>query len=357
MLSTDFAREVTFEENEELLETIAFEFHIEDKITDFIGAHPVSLSFDSIPVLLEEDYFVCEKTDGIRLMMFIYDEIIYFYDRKNKFYKTDLICKIHSVFMFDGEMYLEDGKFIYAIFDTLIFDKKIKTSLDLTKRLWYAFEFEKIVNKGFIQRKNDSKFNVFNIIAKNMFKSYSFDVVLNEIPKLKHENDGLIFTPVNDPYIFCSRSKIYKWKPPHLNTVDFLVTKTQDSGVYSLKCTVSEQQIRIIEKQTGTGRTIHFDYFFPDEEDCNLFDREGFIGEFCFNCDKEVIDMDDYTIKKGGWVFYKHRSDKSTPNNIKIVLDTVDSLYSLVDAEDLKKYRLEMRNNYKNRDQARQQQV
>lgn len=350
MLSTDFAREVSFEENEELLEIMAFEFHIEEKITDFIGSHPVSLSFDSIPILLEEDYFVCEKTDGIRLMMFIYNGFVYFYDRKNKFYQTDIICTIPTVYMFDGEMYLEDGKYIYAIFDTLIFNKKVRTADNLTKRLGYAFEFEKIVNKGSIQRKNDSKFNTFHIIGKNMFKSYSFDVVLDQISKLKHDNDGLIFTPVNDPYVLCSRSKIYKWKPPHLNTVDFLVAKTHDPGIYSLKCTVSEQQIRIIEKSPGSGRTIHFDYFFLDEEDPK-FDTEGFIGEFCFSNEKSIIDMNDLTVKNGGWVFYKHRSDKSTPNNIKIVLDTVDSLYSLVDAEALRKFQLEMRNNYKAREQ------
>lgn len=351
MLATDFARELSAEENAELLDILAFELGLDDKITDFIGSHPVSLSRESICSLLEENYFVCEKSDGIRIMMFVYEEIIYFYDRKNKFYQTDLICKIPLVFMFDGEMYEEQGKHIFAMFDTLIFDKKPRTGCNLTKRLWYAFEFEKIAKKGFVRRKNDSKFKPFDIIGKPMYKSYSFDTVLDEISKLKHDNDGLIFTPVDDPYIICSRSNIYKWKPPHLNTVDFLVVKTSDPGVYSLKCTVSEQQLRIIERTAGTGCTIHFDYFFPEEQD-QKFDSEGFIGEFCFNSEKEVIDMDDFMTKMGGWVFYKHRSDKSTPNNIKIVLDTVDSLDSLVSAEDLKKFQVEMRFNYKAREAA-----
>ena len=39
--------------------------------------------------------------------------------------------------------------------------------------------------------------------------------------KLEHENDGLIFTEDRCPYHPGTCTAIYKWKPPHLNSIDF----------------------------------------------------------------------------------------------------------------------------------------
>ena len=37
----------------------------------FPGAQPVSLAEESVGAFLREDYFVCEKSDGIRCLMFL----------------------------------------------------------------------------------------------------------------------------------------------------------------------------------------------------------------------------------------------------------------------------------------------
>lgn len=41
------------------------------------------------------------------------------------------------------------------------------------------------------------------------------------IPKLPHENDGLIFTKEFCPYYPGTCEEILKWKPQELNTIDF----------------------------------------------------------------------------------------------------------------------------------------
>jgi len=41
------------------------------------------------------------------------------------------------------------------------------------------------------------------------------------IPKLKHENDGLIYTKDACPYYPGTCAEILKWKPKDMNTVDF----------------------------------------------------------------------------------------------------------------------------------------
>ncbi len=94
----------------------------------------------------------------------------YLYDRKNKFYMTDCIFLGDYDFMFDGEMYLENGKYIYSIFDCLIYDSKPRTELNLNRRLGYCFKFKKTIDKGFFRCKKDTSFEVFEIIAKDMFK-------------------------------------------------------------------------------------------------------------------------------------------------------------------------------------------
>jgi mRNA guanylyltransferase len=38
---------------------------------------------------------------------------------------------------------------------------------------------------------------------------------------LVHENDGLIFTVDKCPYYPGTCKEIIKWKPPHMNTIDF----------------------------------------------------------------------------------------------------------------------------------------
>lgn len=347
MLVDEFAGQIHATKAQELLEEIRSTFELGYEIKEFIGSHPVPLSLETIEVLLMEDYLVCEKTDGIRLMMFIIDGIIYFYDRKNKLYQTDLIFKGPFKFLFDGEMYLEKDSYIFAMFDCLIYDSKPRIEVDLNKRLWYCFEFEKVVQKGFIRRKNDSPYKPFHIIGKQMFKSYSFTHVLDAIPTLHHENDGLIFTPVNEPYLLGSRSKIFKWKPPHLNTVDFLVRKTAMPGVFSLMCALSADQIGIYDHRRMSDALIFFDYYFEDEEPVEIDNR---IGEFSYDSQKEVIDVDDLGSVKGGWRLHRIRSDKNTPNNIKIVSDTVDSLETSVRVEDLRKCQEEMRRNYKERE-------
>ncbi|ELA42391.1 uncharacterized protein VICG_00490 [Vittaforma corneae ATCC 50505] len=349
MIVNDFAKEVNQTRSRELLDALRTVLELQDEIKEFIGSHPVTLSQEAIEYLLNEDYLVCEKTDGIRVMLFVFEGFIYFYDRKNRFYQTDLLFNAPYIFLFDGEMYLEKGrndKYIFSMFDCLIYDSRSRIHSDLNKRLWYCFQFEKIVQKGFIKRKNDSILKSFYIAGKPMYKSYSFPQILDSISKLLHENDGLIFTPVNEPYLLCARSKIFKWKPPHLNTIDFLIKKTINSGILSLFCNVSGQQMDILEKMNFRDTFVFFDFYFTDDETIDLDNK---IGEFTFDFEKEVINIDDLTLQTGGWCLHRIRSDKNTPNNIKIVLDTFDSLKESVKEEDLKKHQEQMMKAYKER--------
>ena len=45
---------------------------------------------------------------------------------------------------------------------------------------------------------------------------------------LPHENDGLIFNDETKPYVLGRNEGYLKWKPAHLNTVDFLIVHNEN---------------------------------------------------------------------------------------------------------------------------------
>lgn len=50
------------------------------------------------------------------------------------------------------------------------------------------------------------------------------------VPKLPHENDGLIYTKNYCPYYPGTCPEIMKWKPKELNSVDFILKKVLGSS-------------------------------------------------------------------------------------------------------------------------------
>lgn len=64
----------------------------------------------------------------------------------------------------------------------------------------------------------------FEIRMKKMEKPYGTEMMFKDVlPSLPHGNDGLIFQCTETPYVSGTDEHILKWKPPHENTVDFLL--------------------------------------------------------------------------------------------------------------------------------------
>ena len=87
----------------------------------------------------------------------------------------------------------------------------------------------------------------FEIRMKPMYNIEQTVFVWNDVVKdLSHESDGLIFTPIEDPYQSGSCFRLLKWKPISMNSVDFKVyaeyirlfclwTQAEDSVCYRLQ--------------------------------------------------------------------------------------------------------------------------
>ena len=218
--------------------------------TNFPGAQPVSFARHHLHELETVDYFLCEKTDGVRCLLFLNQfpgpdglpvESHFLIDRKNDYYYLsdtqlhlpklkDDPASFHIGTLLDGELVLQrrrDGshRLAYLIFDLLALDGESLMDRPFDKRYGRA---EGLVIKPFKAFAADPRFAAdvadmkFDVQLKKMETPYATEMMFKDkIPHLPHGNDGLIFTCVTTPYVSGTDPHILKWKPPHENTIDF----------------------------------------------------------------------------------------------------------------------------------------
>lgn len=214
------------------------------KSRSFPGAQPVSFAAKHIQELKREDYYVCEKTDGLRYLMYLTQDgnrdIHYLIDRKNDYYyvpglhfphhEDPTFNRFHTDTILDGELvediYPDRPPVIkFLVFDCLVLDKNSLMQRPLDKRLAYCKTYVLKPYQAMLKQDPDIV-QPFVIEDKATEFSYALEKMFKEIiPKVKklHGNDGLIFTCKNTPYKFGTDEHILKWKPPQENTVDFLL--------------------------------------------------------------------------------------------------------------------------------------
>lgn len=218
----------------------------------FPGAQPVSFDRRSMQDIQSRDFYVCEKSDGVRCLMYLtrepgsprpdggesWIETAYMWDRRDDFYQVRghhfPLPGDHERFWFnsvlDGELVNDlepDGSIVmrFVAFDLLVLDTKLLTDRTLDKRL--AYLKESIYNpydKLFKQYPDDLRNLPFQFRMKDMQLGYAMEMMFRDVlPRLKHGNDGLIFTCRTTPYTIGTDQNIIKWKPPHENSIDFKI--------------------------------------------------------------------------------------------------------------------------------------
>jgi mRNA (guanine-N7-)-methyltransferase len=220
----------------------------------FAGPQPVTLEQKNIieddlgVVTIRKDYTVTEKADGERMLLFVNsDGKCYFINNRLDVKYTAV--KLSSIVntLIDGELISKDvsGNNIklYAAFDIywdnstdvralplVSTDKKAKTR-ELAMKTFVAKTKERFASHDIDMRMKEFRF------GEDMFADCKHILDQNVLGKYEYHIDGLIFTPQHLPVGGSYKddvpdttgtwNKVFKWKPPSENTIDFLVIAKQ----------------------------------------------------------------------------------------------------------------------------------
>ncbi|KAL4885340.1 mRNA capping enzyme, catalytic domain-containing protein [Aspergillus karnatakaensis] len=332
------------------------------KNLNFPGAQPVSFSRRHLTELQHADYYVCEKTDGIRCLMYFtrgepgsgMEEIHYLIDRKNEyryvpglhFPRPNDETSFHVDTLVDGELVndtYEDGteQLKFLVFDCLVLDGQSLMHRTLDKRLAYFKEMVlKPYNALYERYPEEKQHRIFAVEDKSTQFSYGIEMMFREIiPKVKkiHGNDGLIFTCRSTPYRIGTDEHILKWKPPAENTIDFrlrlefpiLEPDSDDEAdgisdpypdydalpIFHLFVSLNDREYQPFGEM----------YVTPSEwEDLKALQTP--LDDSIVECSKD---------ETGRWRFHRVRDDKADANHISTVEKVLESIEDRVTEEDL----------------------
>ncbi|KAI4202962.1 MAG: hypothetical protein LQ350_002179 [Teloschistes chrysophthalmus] len=337
----------------------------------FPGAQPVSFTARHKLELQKQDYYVCEKSDGIRCLMYHTEddygrETVYLIDRKNDYYWVDHLHfplpsseeQFHVNTLVDGELVNDrqpNGTIQpkYLVFDCLHLDGSSLMHRTLDKRLAYFresvfFPYRKLYEKY----PDEIQYLPFIVEFKGMELGYGIEMMFKDVlPKLPHGNDGLIFTCRNSPYQFGTDPHILKWKPPEENTIDFLLqldfptlepdeVDLRDGIITPFPDYSVKPQLNLLVFK-GKNDYIPWGTMFAEEFE---WEKLKGLGQ---PLNDRVVEC--YLDESNRWRFHRFRDDKPEANHISTVRSVEESIKDRVTKEDLISVARRIRDEWKKR--------
>jgi len=256
-----------------------------------------------------QEYYITNKADGIRAIVLIKDQkMIILTDAKIITSATNM----SGTFIFDAEL-IND---VPHCFDILLHNNKSLFDFPFSQRLNYLEEMFST--------------NISPLLMKKQVRinNYKEDIqgLLNT--DYGYENDGIIFTHMDAKYY----DKVYKWKPPKNNTIDFLLRKIPDAELGKIPYNSRENftlYLLFVYVNVGQFSTLSLRQlpFYS-----KLFEVKGsdyFPTHFCpslkpdayifysleADLDQKICEM---YFKNGEWHKIRDRIDRQIPNNFKI---------------------------------------
>lgn len=333
----------------------------------FPGSQPISFGISHIQRLENDDYWVCEKSDGVRVLLFVYtvsesDQSIYLIDRHNNYRQVDGFFFPHHEHpkmplrnsIIDGELVLDvDPRtkretLNFLCFDCLVIDDQNVMTRWLDKRYgrlkeWFYRPYQKMLRE-FPQV---AATHPFQISVKETSLSYTLDQVFQSIPNLRHGNDGLIYTRVSTPYMPGTDQNILKWKPPSENSIDFkLVLKFPPSSTHPEQPDYHAKPIFALHVWTGgEGAGAKYDPYDVMQIENEDWEEMKASGE---QFDDRIVEV-HWDSSAECWRLMRFRDDKPHGNYRGVVENIISSIRDGVEKEVLLERCTTIRNAWKAR--------
>ncbi|KAG8827120.1 Dcp1p-Dcp2p decapping enzyme complex alpha subunit [Serendipita sp. 401] len=313
----------------------------------FPGSQPISFSSAHLTQLEKEDFWVCEKSDGIRVLMYICltggHHSVFLIDRKNLYrqqqggfffpHHADKTMPMRDCIL-DGELVIEKDpnrgeKLCFLVFDALVIDEENIMDKTLDSRYGrlktYFFQPYKTMLKDF---PNMAAQAPFQLKLKPMELSYHLDTVLAKLPELQHGTDGLIYTAVKSKYIPQTDIGILKWKPPEENSVDFKLELRFPELKTTGQPDFSQMPLFLLYSWEGGRKYSFYDTLTVDEDEWEAMKKSR------IQYDDRIIEA-RWDFDRQAWRLMRIRDDKPDGNHIDVVEKVVKTILDPVSKEDL----------------------
>ncbi|GAA5981407.1 hypothetical protein JCM5350_004050 [Sporobolomyces pararoseus] len=334
----------------------------------FPGSQPVSFDLHSLQLLETEDFWVCEKSDGVRVLVLIvatgFGQETYLIDRKENIYQNyyltfphqDGLEFNHSNTVLDAEYVIDvdpvTGQHIprLLVFDCLVLDSDNLMAKPLLKRYGRLKEF---VMKPYDKVQATLPPEIvaqqpFEVVLKKQELAYGIEAVFRDhVPALMHGNDGLIFTSAESPYTPGTDPKILKWKPPAENSIDFLLQlKFPPSRENELEPDFTAKPAFMLLMNHGHGGNHFWDIMEVDDETWEKWKASG------EQYDDRVVEV-VWDKHRDTWKMLRFRDDKLEGNYKTVVTSIIQSIKHGVEAEQLVAHAGNIKKAWKAREAAR----
>lgn len=299
----------------------------------FIGSMPTNMMRSSFKKVLRTDYYLTEKSDGTRYLMYVVPQdnetkkpIAVFIDRAKNIFTlpgSDVIGQSLALgTVLDGELVYNFSikSNIFLAFDILALKGVSKVVYNFKKRLELLQELMKsyrismpppvdgitiipIADKLYVEKRDIS-----NLLSKIILENGDRVYKDGDGRIRHHRTDGIIFQP-DGPYVHSTDSSLLKWKWSELRSIDLeVVQPIHITEGAKLQCGGPDNtRIDCINGNSNQSKLGIFDTYRLNA-DVNAIKNKIIIAEVAF--DEKI----------GKWGYLKLRKDKNEPNYITTVL-------------------------------------
>jgi len=319
------------------------------QLRGFPGSMPMTMSRRHLSMICAMDYVVLEKSDGMRYLLFATAGAVYLIDRRMNFYDVKpnpyLVVQsdgsepeMHDNTVLDGELTMNQatGEYDYLVYDCIAIHGDVAVAQwDYRRRMnaalvWVAQPRLYIPDATGTMRIRVKDYyekvhirDLFAHIVKDSDGEYVYANHDRSDGVIANHNDGVILAPVRMPYPIKACSALLKWKPPHLNSVDFALQLTPVTDPRTSTPSVTAYIAYKGDRDVVRLREV----YFPSAQ------RREWAADF-ERYNNSIVEC-AYDLQAGEWRYIRQREDKETPNFSSTVIDTMESIAESVLRDEL----------------------